>query len=274
MPLFMLSGLPSPQKKALFESLLAGVLGRYKQEETEESCAERAGVDSVLVVLQNSVGVSAKEETARLRSVIQNRLSKRVLVVIYAPLHIKGLRYEIASVAKNMGIDAAHIYCASAYGEGGDISAKSVEAVFGSACSACEIHVGGGAVEDFAVVSRVFEKPRKADKWDSPCFTADAGNIDVCAEVALEKVWSILHKTVKARTSSKRLVSSPMSTQYFQRVKECMDAVLEEKRKTADVPLKVARQSEEDFISSIKMSPPPVERVREIYAFFLDKYTQ
>ncbi|KAI5188979.1 protein KTI12 [Nematocida minor] len=282
----MLSGLPSPQKKTLFHFLLAELIKAYKGAHSqktsnsgslEEPCEKRTeddpcAIDSVLVVLQNAVGVNAREETAKMRSIIQNKLSKRVLVLIYAPLHIKGLRYEISSTAKNMGIDTAHVYCAAGYQEGGEIRAEEVENMHREECSAVEVHAGGEKTETFEVVSRIFEKPRKTDKWDTPCFVVDAENINMCAQAALEKACAVMQKSVRPRTSSKKLIAGPLNTEYLQKVKEIISSVLEEKKKTRNIPLKISRQAEIDFISSIQMTPPPVEKTKEIYAFFLEKY--
>lgn len=288
MPLLMLSGLPSPQKKALFQSLLAGLAEKYrllktqslvhsssqkKKENAEESTEDSvSSIESILVVLQNAVGINAREETARMRSIIQNNLSKKVLVLIYAPLHIKGLRYEIASTAKNMGIDTAHIYCATEYQEGGGIKAADIEEMHGKECVVSEIHPAEGRTEDFSTISRIFEKPRRSDKWDDPCFVLEGYNKDECTTVSVEKAWEVMQKTVKARVSSKKLISGPLNTKYLQRVKEVIGEVLEEKRKTSYIPLKVSRQAEIDFISSIQMAAPPIEKVKDIYASFLERY--
>lgn len=269
MPLFVLSGLPSPEKKNLFLRMASSLVARYKIENSEGNSSTLA---SILVVLQNAVGVNAREETARLRSLIQNNLSKQTLLMIYAPLHIKGLRYEISSSAKNMEIDTAHIHCSIAYKEGGQILGKEIENLSEIKCEVIEVLPGKGGIEDFSVISRIFEVPRKTDKWDVPCFTADEYNIEHCEEPALNKVWAVLHNAVKARTSSKKLISGPLNTRYLQTTKEAINEVLEEKRKVKEIPLRIARQSEIDFLNSIKMAPPAVDKIKEIYGFFLDKY--
>ncbi|EIJ87219.1 protein KTI12 [Nematocida parisii] len=277
MPLFILSGLPSIEKKDLFCNILAQLARKYTMEKTGGDPVDVSGealstIDSVLVVLQNSVGVNAKEETAKMRSIIQNKLSKRVLVAIYAPLHIKGLRYEIASTAKNMGIDTAHIYCSAGYNEGGEISVEEIEGILGVSGTAADISTKTGKTEEFSVVSRIFEIPRRVDKWDAPCFIADDANIKMCNDSALERVWCLLHNVVKPRTSSKKLMGAPLNTKYLQNVKEVVNKVLEEKRRTTQVPLKISRQAEIDFLSSIRATPPPIEKVSEIFSFFLEKY--
>lgn len=291
MPLLIVSGLPSPQKKALFHSLLSGLIKKYKglekKEDADAICPgpirsnskiehkieqKDSSVDSFLVILQNTVSVDAKEETAKMRSIIQNKLNKKVLVLIYAPLHIKGLRYEIASAAKNMEIDTAHIYCAAEYKEGGSIEEEEIESLYGKECSVLKVHGNKEKTEDFKTVSRIFEKPRKSDKWDSPCLVVEENTADACHAIGIEKAWEVMQKPVKARVSSKKLISGPLDTKYLQKVKEIISEVVEEKKKTASIPLMATRQAEIDFINSIHISSPPIKKIKEIYTSFLEKY--
>ncbi|KAI5133596.1 protein KTI12 [Nematocida ausubeli] len=273
MPLFILSGLPSRAKKDLFCDILQQVIRKYSTNSGEDAeGAQEKTIDSVLVVIQNSVSVDAKKETATMRSIIQNNLSKRVLVAIYAPLHIKGLRYEISSTAKNMGIDMAHVYCSAEYQAEGEISLPEMEEMLQGKGSMLDISTKTEKTEEFSVVSRIFETPRRADKWDAPCFIADSANIKVCAETAGDKVWALLQNVVKPRTSSKKLTGGTLNTKYLQSVKEIINRVLEEKRKSTEIPLKIARQAEIDVLSSIRTTPPPLEKVQEIFLFFLEKY--
>ncbi|KAI5190903.1 protein KTI12 [Nematocida sp. AWRm77] len=272
MPLLALSGVSSLKKTEMFLHLVNRLKEDYK----------------VLLVVQKDVGVEIKEEVATLRSLVQNRLRKDVLVAICAPLHMKSLRYEIFSIAKNMGIEYAHIVHnessiqteeenrkESGAGAGaGDDNRTNKSGFFedmGSLFETIEI-ASRGEVESTSVLRRIFEAARRNDKWDCPVFCTTESCL---SEGALGLVKASLQKAQKVRTSSTKIMPQHLDPTYLDKAKKQMDEAMhiyKAQESSLDISLKTARDIEGRFLSLLKAKPHPVETIKERYYGFISEY--
>ncbi|KAI5185506.1 protein KTI12 [Nematocida homosporus] len=261
MPLLIVSGMPSLAKKELFLGLVETFSREY----------------SLVVVGQERIGVDSREEVSVLKAAVQNKLSMDVLVAVYAPLHMKSLRYELASLARNCSMDMAHVYYRGEFGEGGELKELEVQ----QACLQGSAGLGlgwefirvdpNGEKESVVVMQRIFEKPRDGDRWDRPCLTVGLVDERMKAVVA-EEVASVIKKTKKKRVSATKLIPQLDDAKYLTKVKEVINQVMDEWKQKEVVPLGVSRQAERDFLASIKMNPPQLPEVNRIFREYLEKY--
>jgi len=246
MPLFVLSGMPCEEKAALFVRLVSELEKRYP----------------VQVVLQNAVGENTREETSRIKAEVANRTRKDVLVAVCAPLHIKSIRYEIFSAAKNVQMEMCHVYY-----KGEDRRAKELKKEdFSGETEVTEISVEGKA-ESSEVLKRIFEVPKKSDTWDFP--TASVSSADV-TEALLEEVQAALEKQQKKRVSSTKLFPQKVDQGYVGRIKEEIAKVIAEEKEKRYLPLRVAREAELNFLGCIRTNPPDLSHARAIFKKFLE----
>ncbi|OAG31541.1 protein KTI12 [Nematocida displodere] len=249
MPLLIVSGLPSPGKKAFFLSLL-DLVGKSAQ---------------VLVIAQNAVGVSVREEVSRIKSLVSNRLSTDTLVAVYAPLHIKSLRYELSSIACNLKMTMVHVFYRGEHLPGGEVQRSDLP----RETDEMALVAPKGPSESFAIVQKVFETPRASDKWDAPVFTAMSPD---AFGVAAEKVSLVLSTAQKRRTSCTKLIPRTIDQGYLTKTKEAIDAIISEKKKQEFISLKRIRQVEADFLHAVKVNPPPLESIPRVFSEFLDEF--
>lgn len=253
MPLFALSGLPSRAKNELFGSLVGQIKQEYR----------------VVVVVQNAVGENTQEEVSQLRAVVQNRLRKDVLLAVLAPLHLKSLRYEIFSTAKNMGIEYCQVlHTGQLQGEAALQAGEfpPIEQLEGYEI----IEVAPkGPLESLPVLRRIFEPPRRGDKWDCPVFTTGAASLP---EGSLGVIRGALQLEQKVRQSCLKIMPQHLDPTYLDRAKEQIKAALEEYRETAPVSLKDAREMEGSFLSVLKAKPQPIASIKKQFAAFILEY--
>ncbi|KAI5171681.1 protein KTI12 [Nematocida sp. LUAm3] len=250
MSLLLLSGMPSEEKKKMLLFLLSS------HKDTQD----------VLLVLQHAVGLSTREELSRIRAAVQNKLSPNMLMILYAPLHMKSIRYEISSIARNTGSTFAHIHYSGPYADNGEILDDDLLMLPEHAIVRIEPE---GEAESFSVLQRIFESPRAADKWDTPCCVFSKPGAEA---YALERMTAALSQGKKQRVSSSKIIPLLSDTKYLEKIKEEIDGVIEEYKQKEDISLSTTRQIERDFLNSIRISPPSIKNVRSIFSEYLQKY--
>ncbi|KAI5181060.1 protein KTI12 [Nematocida sp. AWRm80] len=279
-----MSGLPSEAKKSAFIDILQGIAEEYKQNRQIADNTSNSTISTLLIVIQNHVGESVKEEVSRLKAVLLNRLNSTTTICVYAPLHIKSLRYELSSIALGLKTDIAHVYSKYTYDSNGTITIDEIEKSLNSLNSPASedpnsypqlkieillIDQKNTKIESYDVIQRIFESPRPNDKWDIPCFTLAAPNTSAAA---LSKVLPVLDKRAVPRTSSKKIIPIARDPLYHQKVKEIVDDVLATKKVSRYIPLKTSRQIESGFLQSVRTTPPPVSEIKRIFTEYLDSF--
>lgn len=245
-----MSGLPSQGKKKLFISVLTPLAAGYK----------------VLVLVQNRVGTSLREEVSRMKSLIASRLTKDTLVAVYAPLHIKSVRYEISAIARSLGAEAVHLLYKSPVAETGSLLPQDLP----DSWEVVSIPTAGKA-EEYDALQRVFEYPRESDKWDAPVFVATDSDADAHALIC-ERLLAAVTGEKKQRKCTTRLLPLQTDKEYLRTVKQTIDEVLAEKAKVTYVPLKTLRDIEEGFIQSISLNFPPLASIPSAFYAFVEAY--
>lgn len=261
MSLLIVSGMPSPGKKQLFLSLVEGIV-RIKGINTENN------QNKTVVVVQNDVSVRMQEEVSRVKAAVQHGLGNGSDVLVYAPMHVKSLRYEVmSSIARNSEQGVAHVYYEGMYEPGGEIEGKEVQEI-----SRSVVFVGVTGFrekESYKTVQEIFEIPRGRDKWDAPCFICTSPGQ---SEYVLEAATPLLQGQMKKRVSASKIIPQPLQQAYLDQVKSKIDKILQKHKETEDIPLKQERKIENEFLRSIKMCPPPLDKIEDVFSAYLREY--
>ncbi|KAJ2710608.1 kti12, chromatin associated [Coemansia spiralis] len=160
MPLIMMTGLPSSGKSTRAAELKRMLEERLAQPEHQQLrlTVQIAG-DDTLGVGHAAYASAREEKMARgaLLSAVERLVSRECILIADAPNYIKGLRYQLHCIAREVGTTQCVVHCAIATD-----AARAINAARGEA---------GYTVELFEALAARYEEPNAASKWDSPLFT-------------------------------------------------------------------------------------------------------
>ncbi|KAJ1727032.1 kti12, chromatin associated [Coemansia biformis] len=160
MPLIMMTGLPSSGKstraaelKRLFEARLA------QPEHQRRRLTVQIVGDDMLGVSHSVYAAAREEKNARgaLLSAVERLVSRECIVIADAPNYIKGLRYQLHCIAREVGTTQCVVHCAISMDAARRYNESRGEA--------------GYNVELFEALAARYEEPNGETRWDSPLFT-------------------------------------------------------------------------------------------------------
>ncbi|KAJ2888188.1 kti12, chromatin associated [Coemansia aciculifera] len=179
MPLIMMTGYPSSGKstralelRQLFEARLAEPQHQHRR------LTVQIINDASLGVTHDAYGSASAEKLARgaLLSAVERLVSRETIVIADTPNYIKGLRYQLYCISREVSTTQCLVHCAI-----------SVDA-------AREINRGRGGdayTEDlFEELVMRYEEPNPAAKWDSPLFTVIQH--DAADKLPFDAIWGAI----------------------------------------------------------------------------------
>ncbi|KAI9473055.1 kti12, chromatin associated [Coemansia sp. RSA 989] len=179
MPLVMMTGFPSSGKstralelKRLFEERLARPENQHRKISVQIVSDETLGVD------HSAYAKASDEKMARssLMSTIERILSPDCIVIADTPNYIKGLRYQLYCIARELQSTHCVLYCALPVEE-----ARRINNARGDQAYSPELF------ED--MVMR-YEEPNSAARWDRPLFTVIQN--DPNDKLPMDSIWDAL----------------------------------------------------------------------------------
>ncbi|KAJ1663521.1 kti12, chromatin associated [Coemansia sp. RSA 1813] len=179
MPLVMMSGLPSSGKttrslelKHLFEERLA------QPEYQHRKLSVQIVGDSTLGVSHSAYARASEEKMARgaLLSAVERAVSRETILIVDAPNYIKGLRYQLYCVGREVSTTQCVIHCAIPVAE-----ARRINQTRGAE---------GYDENLFEELAMRYEEPNPVAKWDSPLFTVIQHDPD--DTLPFDKIWDAL----------------------------------------------------------------------------------
>ncbi|KAJ2518604.1 kti12, chromatin associated [Coemansia sp. RSA 2049] len=179
MPLVMMTGLPSSGKttRALeLERLLNERLSQPTNQHRRLS-VQVVG-DSTLGVGHGVYGRASEEKMARgaLLSAVERAVSRETIVIVDAPNYIKGLRYQLFCVGREVSTTQCVVHCAIPVAEAHRINQARGAEGYESAL--------------FEELAMRYEEPNPAAKWDSPLFTVIQH--DPNDQLPFDDIWDAL----------------------------------------------------------------------------------
>ncbi|KAJ2768314.1 kti12, chromatin associated [Coemansia nantahalensis] len=177
MPLIIMTGLPSSGKstraaelRRLFEERLA------QPEHQHRRLTVQIAGDDTLGVSHSAYASAHEEKMARgaLLSAVERLVSRECVLIADAPNYIKGLRYQLHCIAREVGTTHCVVHCA--------ISADAARAINAARGDA------GYSAELFEALAARYEEPNAASRWDSPLFTVIQH--DPADALPFEDIWA------------------------------------------------------------------------------------
>ncbi|KAJ1895752.1 kti12, chromatin associated [Kickxella alabastrina] len=158
MPLILMTGYPSSGKSTRAHELKQLFETRLQQSSVAAHSVHI--VDDALLGYTHAAYASATEEkNARgaLLSAVERQLSRDAIVIADTPNYIKGLRYQLYCIAREVATTHCVVHCAISREE-----AQRINSGRGSEAYPEEV---------FEALIMRYEEPNAAAKWDSPLFT-------------------------------------------------------------------------------------------------------
>ncbi|KAJ2368896.1 kti12, chromatin associated [Coemansia sp. RSA 2610] len=179
MPLIMMTGFPSSGKstraaelKSMFEERLA------RPENQHRKLSVQVISDDTLGVPRSAYAKAVEEKNARsaLLSAVERLVSRDCIVIADTPNYIKGLRYQLFCIAREVNSTQCVVYCALPIDE-----ARRINQARGDE---------GYSPELFEELAMRYEEPNPAARWDSPLFTIIQN--DPNDALPFDKIWDAL----------------------------------------------------------------------------------
>ncbi|KAJ1823094.1 kti12, chromatin associated [Coemansia sp. RSA 2599] len=218
MPLILMTGYPSSGKSTRAAELKRLFEERLAQPENKQRQLRVHIIDDASLGFDHQAYASAREEkNARgaLLSAVERLVSKEDVVIADTPNYIKGLRYQLYCIAREVATTHCVVYCAISVDEARKINAQR----------------GAQAYDEklFDELVMRYEEPNASAKWDSPLFTV----IQHIADDALpfDSIWaSVVEKRALApnfATAVKPVSESNYLFELDRITQEIIGAVLE-----------------------------------------------
>ncbi|KAJ2003041.1 kti12, chromatin associated [Coemansia thaxteri] len=179
MPLIMMTGYPSSGKstralelKQLFEERLAQPAHQHRR------LTVQIVNDATLGVTHEAYAKPSEEKMARgaLLSAVERLVSQETIVIADTPNYIKGLRYQLYCIAREVSTTQCVIHCAISVEE-----ARRINRSRGSEAYKDEL---------FDELVMRYEEPNSAAKWDSPLFTVIQHDPE--DKLPFDNIWNAL----------------------------------------------------------------------------------
>ncbi|KAJ1648162.1 kti12, chromatin associated [Coemansia erecta] len=186
MPLILMTGYPSSGKstraaelKRLFEERLSQPLNKHRNFTVHI-------IDDASLGFDHQAYASARDEkNARgaLLSAVERLVSKNDIVIADTPNYIKGLRYQLYCIAREVATTHCVVYCAISVDEARRFNKMRGDQMYGDKL--------------FDELVMRFEEPNAAAKWDSPLFTVIQHIAD--EKLPFDSIWdSVIEKRALA----------------------------------------------------------------------------
>ncbi|KAJ2104459.1 kti12, chromatin associated [Coemansia sp. S100] len=178
MPLIMMTGYPSSGKstralelKQLFEAKLS------EPEHQHRRLAVQIIDDASLGVTHDAYAKPSAEKIARgaLLSAVERLVSRETIVIADTPNYIKGLRYQLYCVSREVSTTQCVVHCA--------ISVDAARRIN-------QARADGYSDALFEELVMRYEEPNPAAKWDSPLFTVIQH--DPADQLPFDAIWDAL----------------------------------------------------------------------------------
>ncbi|KAJ2064098.1 kti12, chromatin associated [Coemansia sp. S146] len=178
MPLIMMTGYPSSGKstralelKQLFEAKLSEPAQQHRR------LAVQIIDDASLGVTHDAYSKPSAEKIARgaLLSAVERLVSRETIVIADTPNYIKGLRYQLYCVSREVSTTQCVVHCA--------ISVDAARRIN-------QARADGYSDELFEELVMRYEEPNPAAKWDSPLFTVIQH--DPTDQLPFDTIWDAL----------------------------------------------------------------------------------
>ncbi|KAI9506241.1 elongator complex associated protein Kti2 [Coemansia spiralis] len=217
MPLVMMTGLPSSGKstraaelKRLFEERLAQPQNQHR------TMAVQIVGDSTLGVLHSAYATPSAEKMARgaLLSAVERLVSRETIVVVDAPNYIKGLRYQLYCIGREVSTTQCLVHCAISVDVARQINQRRED---------------GYDAPTFEELAMRYEEPNPAAKWDSPLFTVIQHDPDDV--LPFDRIWdAVVEQRAPApnfATAMKPVTETNYLFELDRATQEIINAVLE-----------------------------------------------
>ncbi|KAJ2859839.1 kti12, chromatin associated [Coemansia aciculifera] len=178
MPLIMMTGYPSSGKstralelKQLFETKLAEPAQQHRR------LTVQIIDDASLGVTHDAYSKPSAEKIARgaLLSAVERLVSRETIVIADTPNYIKGLRYQLYCVSREVSTTQCVVHCA--------ISVDAARRIN-------QARADGYSDTLFEELVMRYEEPNPAAKWDSPLFTVIQH--DPADQLPFDAIWDAL----------------------------------------------------------------------------------
>ncbi|KAJ2033854.1 kti12, chromatin associated [Coemansia sp. RSA 922] len=178
MPLIMMTGYPSSGKstralelKRLFEAKLS------EPEHQHRRLTVQIIDDAYLGVTHDAYAKPSAEKIARgaLLSAVERLVSRETIVIADTPNYIKGLRYQLYCVSREVSTTQCVVHCA--------ISVDAARRIN-------QARADGYSDALFEELVMRYEEPNPAAKWDSPLFTVIQH--DPADQLPFDAIWDAL----------------------------------------------------------------------------------
>lgn len=235
MPLILMCGIPAAGKSARAQELRAFFTGKAHDVVliTDEEIANKGEI-----YLSNT---HEKEFRALLKSTVERVLTPSRIVILDWLNYIKGYRYELFCLARNVQTTVTIVYCEIAVEEAAPRTSHP-EALFRDLASRLEV-------------------PNPKNRWDSPLFTLRAGEptpLEDIEKAALEG------KLPRPPVATKH--SEPLQGDYLYQLDQCTQTVAEDvlqAQETFDVGTEVQLQrSQATYTVTRKVTALELKRAR------------
>ncbi|KAJ2081665.1 kti12, chromatin associated [Coemansia sp. RSA 988] len=280
MPLIMMTGLPSSGKstraaelRQLFEERLA-----LSENQHRKLSVQIVG-DDTLGILHNAYATAGDEKNARgqLLSAIERLVSRECILIADAPNYIKGLRYQLYCVAREVNTTQCVVHCAIPIAEARRINESR----------------GNEGYEPtlFEELVMRYEEPNPAVRWDSPLFTVIQHEPD--EKLPFDKIWDALIERRAPQPTFSTAVKPAIEANYFSELdrvtQEIINAILESQRSgvpmshvvvpgtkekvqmpSRNLTLSELRRMRMQFTKLNRHMPSQINRIAELFVNYLN----
>ncbi|KAJ1952661.1 kti12, chromatin associated [Linderina pennispora] len=279
MPLIILTGYPSSGKstraaelKQLFEQRIS------QPENSNRILTVQVVSDDQLGVPHSAYATANEEKKARgtVMSAVQRHLSRECIVIVDSLNYIKGFRYQLFCVAREMSTPHCVIHCAIPIEEARRINDSR--------------QAQGYDATVFEELVMRYEEPNAATKWDSPLFTIVQHMND---PIPFDKVWdAVVEKKAPPptfATAVKPVTGGNYLFEFDRATQEVITAVLDAQKSGVpmseiaapgsgtkvqmpgrNVTLAELRRLRRQFTNLNRMATPKIDRVPELFVDYLN----
>lgn len=282
MPLIMMTGYPSSGKSTRAQELKQLLEHRLSQPDQSHRQHMRVQVisDQTLGVSRLAYQQASQEKLARgsLLSAVERLLSRETIVIADTPNYIKGLRYQLYCIAREISTTQCVVYCALPADNARQWNQSRPEA-------------DQYPPELFDELVMRYEEPRADAKWDSPLFLVIQN--DPNDTLPFDRIWdSLIEKRALApnfATAKKPVAETNYLFELDKRTQEVISAVLEAQKSGVPmseckvpeceervklpgrgVTLSELRRHRMNFTKLNKQSPLSVDRIAVLFVNYLN----
>ncbi|KAJ2724533.1 kti12, chromatin associated [Coemansia sp. Benny D115] len=215
MPLVLMTGFPSSGKSTRAQELKDKLEERLRA--TETPMTVQIISDATLGYSHSTYESASEEKDARgaLLSAVERLVTKDTIVIADTPNYIKGLRYQLYCIAREVATTHCVVYCALPVAEARRFN---------------EGRSDGYSEQLFDALVMRYEEPNSAARWDSPLFTV-VQHEKPREELPMEDIWGALVErralAPNFATAMKPVAATNYQSELERATKQVIEAVLE-----------------------------------------------